>query len=102
MALIEAYISVSVDGYVTGPGTDERSGLGDGGEKLHAWFGYEEGRQSVEDLFAASGAVVTSRKVYKDTGGWDEDGLYGMPVFVVTHPGSRPWSRDTDDSATAA
>ncbi len=90
IALIEVFISVSVDGYVTGPGTDERPGLGDGGEKLHEWFGHEEGRQFVEDLFAASGAVITSRKVYEDTGGWGEDGLYGMPVFVVTHRPQEP------------
>lgn len=85
MALIEVDISVSVDGYVTGPEPGVHGGLGKGGEILHAWFGNDVGRRIVGDIFAATGAVVTSRKVYEDTGGWGEDGLYRMPVFVVTH-----------------
>jgi dihydrofolate reductase len=28
--------------------------------------------------------------VYEDTGGWGSDGLYGMPVFVVTHRPQKP------------
>jgi dihydrofolate reductase len=32
-----------------------------------------------------AGAVITSRKVYEETGGWGDDGFYRMPVFVVTH-----------------
>jgi dihydrofolate reductase len=43
--------------------------------------------------FAASGAVITSRKVYEDTGGWGEDGLFRMPVFVVTHQAQKPVSK---------
>ena len=94
MALIEANISMSVDGYVTGPGVDQRPGLGDGGEALHAWIGYEEGRQLMVASFAASGAVITSRKVYEDTGGWAaEDGFFRMPVFVVTHQAQKPVSK---------
>jgi dihydrofolate reductase len=94
MALIEANISMSVDGYVTGPGVDQRPGLGDGGEALHAWIGDEEGRQLMRASFAVSGAVITSRKVYEDTSGWaDEDGFFGMPVFVVTHQAQEPVSK---------
>jgi dihydrofolate reductase len=94
MALIEANISMSVDGYVTGPGVDQHPGLGEGGEALHAWIGYEEGRQLLAVIFAASGAVVTSRKVYEDTSGWDaEDGFFGMPVYVVTHQAQEPVSK---------
>jgi dihydrofolate reductase len=93
MALIEANISMSVDGFVTGPGVDERPGLGDGGEALHAWIGYEEGRQLLAATFAASGAVITSRKVYEDTHGWsEEDGFFRMPVYVITHEAHEPVS----------
>jgi dihydrofolate reductase len=94
MAMIEANISMSLDGYVTGPGVDQRPGMGDGGEALHAWIGYEEGRQLMVATFAASGAVLTSRKVYEDTGGWGaEDGFFRMPVFVVTHQAQEPVSK---------
>ncbi|MGI5156346.1 dihydrofolate reductase family protein [Microbispora sp. CA-102843] len=85
MAIVEVDISMSVDGFITGPDLDEWPGLGRGGERLHAWLGHDEGRRLNEATFAASGAVVTSRSVYEATGGWGDDGLYRMPVFVVTH-----------------
>ncbi|GAA2614841.1 dihydrofolate reductase family protein [Dactylosporangium fulvum] len=86
MTMVEADISMSVDGFVTGPDLDTWPGLGKGGERLHAWLGHDEGRRLSEATFAASGAVVTSRAVYDATRGWaDEDGFYRMPVFVVTH-----------------
>jgi dihydrofolate reductase len=85
MAIVEVDISMSVDGFVTGPHLDKWPGLGKGGERLHAWLGHDEGRWLSEATFAASGAVVTSRLVYQQTGGWGEDGFYQMPVFVVTH-----------------
>jgi len=77
---------MSVDGFVTGPDLDTWPGFGRGGERLHAWLGHDAGRRLSEATFAASGAVVTSRRVYEDTNGWaDQDGFYRMPVFVVTH-----------------
>ncbi|MFB9186523.1 dihydrofolate reductase family protein [Dactylosporangium sucinum] len=87
MGHIEVDISVSVDGFVTGPGVDEAHGLGIGGEALHHWvWRHPQGQALLDELlFAGSGAVVTSRRVYDDTGGWGEDGFYRMPVFVVTH-----------------
>jgi dihydrofolate reductase len=90
MALITVDISVSVDGYIAGPGTRQRPGLGEGGEALHAWLHHDEGRRRIQAIFAASGAVVTSHDVYQATGGWGEDGLYRMPVFVVTHHHQEP------------
>jgi hypothetical protein len=56
-----------------------------GGARSHAWLGDDEGRRLSEATFAASGAAVTSRSVFEATGGWGDDGLYRMPVFVVTH-----------------
>jgi dihydrofolate reductase len=86
MGSVEVDISMSVDGLITGP-TEEGAGLGEGGEILHFWFTRDpEGPQLLDDaLFATSGAVVTSRKVYDGTEGWGESGFYRMPVFVLTH-----------------
>ncbi|MEU0487495.1 dihydrofolate reductase family protein, partial [Streptosporangium sp. NPDC006013] len=85
MTIVEVDISMSVDGFVTGPDLDTWPGFGKGGERLHAWLEHAEGRRLSEATFAASGAVVTSRSVYEATGGWGDDGFYRMPVFVVTH-----------------
>jgi dihydrofolate reductase len=87
MAKVEANVSMSLDGYVTGPNLDRFPGLGEGGDVIHAWveenramdFAFGEERQ-------IAGAIITSRKVYDETGGWAaEDGFYRLPVFVVTH-----------------
>jgi dihydrofolate reductase len=105
MTAVEANISMSLDGYVTGPGVEQTPGLGDGGEALHAWLDDEDGRL-VNDEFAAAGAVVTSRRVFEDTGGWGDDGHllppgvrrdagpHRMPVFVVTHRPHDPVVKD--------
>lgn len=102
MTVVEANISLSLDGYVTGPGVEQTPGLGEGGEALHAWLDDEDGRQLVNDEFAAAGAVITSRRVYEDTGGWGDDGHLlppgarrddgpdKMPVFVITHRPDEP------------
>jgi hypothetical protein len=37
MAKVEANISMSLDGFVTGPNLNRYRGLGEGGEILHAW-----------------------------------------------------------------
>jgi dihydrofolate reductase len=86
MGPVEVNISMSVDGFITGP-NEKGAGLGEGGESLHFWFTRDsQGPQLLDDaLFATSGAVVTSRKVYDGTEGWGESGFYRMPVFVLTH-----------------
>jgi dihydrofolate reductase len=86
MGLVEVEISMSVDGFITGP-NEQGAGLGEGGEILHAWFRQDpDGPRLLDDaLFATSGAVITSRKIYDGTGGWGDDGFYRMPVFVLTH-----------------
>jgi dihydrofolate reductase len=85
MAIVEINISMSMDGLVTGPNINEYPGLGEGGEVLHRWLTEEDPRQVRENLFGPAGAVITSRKVFDGTGGWSEDGLFRMPVFVLTH-----------------
>jgi dihydrofolate reductase len=86
MAIVEINISMSVDGFVTGPNINEHPGLGEGGEILHGWLGEDDSQKILrENLFAPAGAVITSRKVFDGVGGWGDDGFYRMPVFVVTH-----------------
>ena len=86
MGLVEVEISMSVDGFITGP-NEEGAGLGDHAEILHDWFFRDPDRQRLADdaLFATSGAVITSRKVYDGMEGWGDTGFYRMPVFVLTH-----------------
>jgi len=80
MGAVEADISMSVDGFITGPDIDEDpAGLGRGGEILHAWFRRDpDGPRLLDDaLFATSRAVITSRKIYDGMGDGARTGSTG-------------------------
>jgi dihydrofolate reductase len=86
MPKVEANISMSLDGFVTGPNLDRYPGLGKGGDILHAWVDESRGMDfAIGEERQIAGSVITSRKVYDETGGWGADGFYRLPVFVVTH-----------------
>jgi len=96
---VAAGITVSVDGYITGPDDGPGCGLGTGGERLHYWvFGGpwsysspSRGRPSgvdrewLEEVLGANGAVVAGRGTYEAAGRWGDKNPWGIPVFVVTH-----------------
>ncbi|MET9505789.1 dihydrofolate reductase family protein [Streptomyces sp. NPDC006622] len=93
MTRIIADISVSLDGFVTGPDPGPDNGLGTGGEALHTWaFSDDPGdRRYLREGTARSGTVVLGRHLFDvDDGpnGWDDRtgygaGEVGKPAFVV-------------------
>ena len=98
MSQVVVDISVSLDGYVTGPNVGIDNGLGDGGEALHDWvFHGTDADQAILDAsFEATGAVIQGRNLFDiidGSGGWNEEMGYGAkptgevnpPIFVVTH-----------------
>src|SRR4051794_4480526 len=95
MPKVIADITMSLDGYVTGPGADREHGLGDAPE-LHACVTDQDAvdAEILEGATAASGAVVMGRRLFDTVdgpGGWSNDMGYGAqqvgmpPFFVVTH-----------------
>jgi dihydrofolate reductase len=85
---IRLYMSMSLDGYVTGP--DDRPGqeLGRGGGRLFNWLDDREsegpsGRVYRESL--ATGAVISGRRTFELAGRWQGDHHGGVPIFVLTH-----------------
>lgn len=98
MTRIIADISVSLDGYVTGPDPGPDQGLGAGGEALHTWaFSADpDDRRILSEGTARSGAVVLGRRLFDvvdGPNGWDDKVGYGAaevaePAFVVVT--SRP------------
>ncbi len=99
MAKVLAMITVSVDGYVTGPNDGPGQGLGERGEQLHAWvFGGEwsyaderRGEQAPEDaawlrrVTSEMGAAVGGRGTYEAAAHWGDRNPWGVPFFIVTH-----------------
>lgn len=95
MPKVIADITMSLDGYVTGPGADTEHGLGNAPE-LHAWVSEQDpvDAEILETSTAASGAVVMGRRLFDTVDsphGWSKEMGYGAqqvgtpPFFVVTH-----------------
>ena len=82
------YMSMSLDGYITGPDDDAAQGLGRGGERLHDWL-QPVGRRpegpsgQIFDEFMATGAVLVGRRTFDHAGHWNGD-HHGVPIFVPT------------------
>ncbi len=106
MTRIIADISISLDGYVTGPDPGLDNGLGTGGEGLHTWAFSDdpEDRRIVRETTERSGAVVLGRRLFDIVDGpkgWNDESGYGAgevgkPAFVVvTSEPPRPYARPT-------
>lgn len=99
MSQVVASITVSVDGFVTGPHDGPGCGLGEGGERLHYWvfggpwrYGSPERGQPVgedraffDEQTSRNGAVIAGRTTYEAAGHWGDRNPWGIPVFVLTH-----------------
>ena len=92
MATVVCDMSMSLDGYVTGPNDSRENPFGDGAGMLHAWMSgaaTDEDRALLRDYINGVGAVVMGRKSFEKNegdGGWGDGGPLGdTPCFVVTH-----------------
>jgi dihydrofolate reductase len=96
MTKVVADISMSLDGFVTGPGADVANGLGIGGEPIHAWVMQPDDVDTdvLREATEMSGAVVMGRRLFDvvdGPDGWNDEMGYGAglaatpPFFVVTH-----------------
>ena len=97
MAATVLYMSISLDGFITGPNAGPDNGLGDGGERLHEWAvsGESDGSSGVPPLrrsgvngkvvdeFMSTGAVVAGRGTFEPAGGWGGDHHDGVPIFIL-------------------
>lgn len=82
-------ISMSLDGFITGPNVRVGNGMGDGGDRLHDWMFDKKTAtdvQIMEDIYSETGAVVMGKGMF-DVGfePWGDPPPFKMPVFVVTH-----------------
>ena len=96
MSKVVLYMSMSVDGFITGPDDGMDHGLGVNGERLHEWLWSggvdprshrpaDETNATVFDEAMATGAVITGRRTFDIASGWAGDHHDGVPVFVLTH-----------------
>ena len=108
MGKVTTGLSMSLDGFIAGPNDGPGSPLGDGGERLFAWYsgGDTEYRlPGTEMVFMVSpqsaqllgeahtnmGAFVTGRRTFDISNGWGGRPPLGVPTFVVTHSVPQEW-----------
>ncbi|MFA1550891.1 dihydrofolate reductase family protein [Actinomadura chokoriensis] len=94
MATIVTEMSMSLDGYVADPS--------DGVDELFGWYGngpveiqtvsdmppfrvFEPSARHIRETMDALGAVITGRRLYDITHGWEGRHPYDAPVWLVTH-----------------
>jgi dihydrofolate reductase len=100
--------SMSLDGFIGGPNDGPEAPMGDGGERLLAWYAggdtkyrlpgtemvFEVSSQTAEllrETRETTGALVTGRRTFDLTNGWGGGHPLGVPVFVVTHTVPQGW-----------
>lgn len=104
MAKIVTSASMSLDGYISGPGES-------GFEHLFGWHrtgdveiataqpsvAFKVTPQSGEhlrELVENTGALVVGRRLFDFTQGWGGTHPFGVPVFVVTHTAPDDWAQE--------
>ena len=92
MAQVICDMSMSLDGYVTGPNDSRENPFGDGAGMMHDWISdaaTDEDRALLQEMLDGVGAIVMGRTSFdknEGDGGWDEGGPVGdIPCFDVTH-----------------
>ena len=91
MARVICDMSMSLDGYITGPNDSRANPFGDGAESLHDWLSKsptDEDTALLQEMIDRTGAVVMGRTSFdknEGDGGWGDDGpIPGIPTFVLT------------------
>ena len=101
------YMSMSLDGFVTGPNEGPDNGLGDGGERLHEWIFHGTGDHPKEavgglgdvssrvvDEIMSTGAVITGRGTFDAANGWGGDHHDGVPIYVLSRNPAPAWAAE--------
>ncbi len=115
MSTVHTHMTMSLDGFIADPD--------DGIDELFGWYGagdvtiptaadqFEfnvdaESAELLRGYLASPGALVSGRRLFDITNGWDDQHPMGAPVVVVTHHAPEdadrlPRTTFTDDVTTA-
>ncbi len=112
MSIIRLDMTMSLDGYVTGPDDGPDAPMGVGGFRLFNWLDLRNEPGPSGDVYAeqlATRAVISGRRTYELAGHWDGDHHHGVPIFVLTRhvpdgtpPGSVRFVTDVEQCAGLA
>jgi dihydrofolate reductase len=103
-------MSITLDGFITGPYAGVEHPLGAGGERLHEWiYGLSSWRERhglsggeadrdveiLDEAFTTVGATVMGRGMFDvGEGPWGDEPPFHLPVFVLTNRRREPLVKD--------
>ena len=112
MSTIRLDMTMSLDGYVTGPDDGPDAPMGVGGFRLFNWLDKRNDQGPSGEVYAealATRALISGRRTYELAGHWGGDHHDGVPIFVLTHeipdetpPGSVRFVTDVAECAAQA
>jgi len=90
MSKIIAEITMSIDGFIAGPGISKEQPMGENGPLLHEWIfdkATTADRKWLEDLTNNAGAVICGHHTYATAidDAWDGACPFSVQTFVVCH-----------------
>lgn len=95
MGRLVLYMSMSLDGFIAGPGDTKQNPFGTNGHQLHEWLGHGEGAdgfrpgdeagRTVFGEMLSTGAVITGKRTGDFVGYWGGEHHGDVPIFVPTH-----------------
>ena len=90
MGKVFAEITMSVDGFIAGPGISSEQPMGINGPKLHEWLfakATDADKQWLDELVKTSGAVITGNHTYRTAieDAWGGESPFIVPAFVLCH-----------------
>jgi dihydrofolate reductase len=108
MGKVITELSMSLDGFVTGPNDSPELPLGEGGDTLFAWYNSGDtpfplpgtdlvfristvSADLLREEWFTQGAMVTGRRMFDIAGAWGGRPPGGAPCFVVTHTVPQEW-----------
>jgi len=87
-------VSMSLDGFITGPNEGVGNPLGDDDGRLHDWMfaaRTDADAEVLDEVYATAGALLIGRRMFDvGVGPWGDPPPFHMPVFVVTHEPRQP------------
>lgn len=105
-------MTISLDGYVTGPRDDAENPMGVGGFRLFNWLDLRDAPGPSGAAYAesmATRAIIAGRRTYELAGHWGGDHHDGVPIIILTHdvpdgppPGSVRFVTDVRECAAQA
>lgn len=85
---IRLYMSMSLDGFITGPDDRKGQALGHNGGRLFNWLDDRMSTGPSGQVFRelmATGAVIAGRRTFELADRWQGDHHDGVPIHVLTH-----------------